>query len=119
MENTPDFQNEYRPEQPQQPLFPESRQLLPNATAVLVLGILSIVLSCVYVGLVLGIIGLVLSGKGRAMYKENPSFYDGYSQLNAGWIMSIIGTCLSGLMWLYVLLMLAFVGSVSSFSKWH
>ena len=84
-----------------QPLF-NSKPVLPNATAVLVLGICSIVFGClVVVGLTLGIIGIVLSNKGRKMYKENPSMYDGYGQLNAGFIMSIIGTALGGLALIY------------------
>ena len=45
-----------------------TNQKLPNATAVLVLGILSIVTCCCYgvVGLILGIIALVLAKKERA-----------------------------------------------------
>lgn len=79
------------------------KQPLPNATAVLVLGICSIVFGCLFVGLVLGIIGIVLSGKGRKLYKESPELYDGYGSLNAGFIMSIIGTILGGLYILYVI----------------
>jgi len=80
------------------------KQTLPNATAVLVLGICSIVFGCFFVGLVLGIIGIVLAGKGRKMYKDDPSLYDGYNSLNAGFIMSIIGTILGGLYILYVVI---------------
>jgi len=67
---------------------------LQNSTAVLVLGILSIVLTCFFVGLILGIIGLVLSKDDRKRYAENPDLYLGYQNLNAGFIMSIIGTSL-------------------------
>jgi hypothetical protein len=88
----------------------ETKQPLPNSTAVLVLGILSIVCSCFFAGLVLGIIGLVLSKKGRLMYKENPGLYEGYSNLNAGYIMSIIGTCLGGLYVIYWLIVVAILG---------
>jgi hypothetical protein len=80
------------------------KETLPNATAVLVLGICSIVFGCVFVGLALGIIGIVLSGKGRKLYKENPSHWEGYGSLNAGFIMSIIGTVLSGLGTLYFII---------------
>ena len=73
------------------------KQSLPNATAVLVLGICSVVFSCFYVGVICGIIGLVLSSKGRAMYRQNPEQYEGWGQLNAGWIMSIIGTVLGAI----------------------
>jgi hypothetical protein len=80
------------------------KQTLPNATAVLVLGICSIVFGCFFVGLVLGIIGIVLSTKGRKLYKDDPTLYDGYGSLNAGFIMSIIGTILGGLYVLYVII---------------
>ena len=73
------------------------KQTLPNATATLVLGICSIVFSCFYVGFICGIIGLVLASKGRDLYRNNPSQYEGWGQLNAGWIMSIIGTILGAL----------------------
>ncbi|MFW5707571.1 MAG: CCC motif membrane protein [Bacteroidota bacterium] len=96
----------------------ENRQMLPNATAVLVLGICSIVFSCFFVGLVLGIVGLTLSAKGRKLYKENPLAYEGYGQLNAGWIMSIIGTVLAGLYLLYWLVIVAILGG-AGFSFLH
>jgi len=80
------------------------KQVFPNATTVLVLGICSIVFSCLFVGIVLGIIGIVLAGKPRTMYKENSSLYDGYSSLNAGFIMSIIGTALGGIYTVYYII---------------
>ena len=89
------------------------RVMLPNATTVLVLGICSIVFSCFIVGLVLGIVGMVLAGKGRKLYKESPASYDGWSQLNAGYIMSIIGTCLGGLYVVYVIIWVVILGTAS------
>lgn len=80
------------------------KETLPNATAVLVLGICSIVFGCFFVGLVLGIIGIVIAGKGRKLYKEDPAHWDGYSSLNAGYIMSIIGTVIGGLYVLYFII---------------
>ncbi len=97
-------------ENPNQPLF-ESKTTLPNATAVLVLGICSIVFSCFFVGLILGIIGITMSSKGRQLYKASPSAYEGYGQLNAGFIMSIIGTCLGGLYVVYWIIVVAIIGS--------
>jgi hypothetical protein len=76
----------------------------------LVLGICSIVFSCFFAGLVLGIIGLNMSAKGRKLYKENPELYDGYGSLNAGWIMSIIGTILGGLYVIYWIIIVAILG---------
>ncbi len=90
--------------------------ILPNSTAVLVLGILSIVTCFCYgiIGLVLGIIGLVLSNKDMALYKANSSMYTvgSYKNLNAGRICSIIGLCLSAVYLLIILLYFVFVGTL-------
>jgi len=83
---------------------------LQNSTTVLVLGICSIVFSCIVAGLVLGIIGLVLSNKSKKIYNENPEYYEGYGNLNAGYIMSIIGTVLGGINLVYWLVYLSIVG---------
>ena len=83
---------------------------LHNSTTVLVLGICSIVFSCILAGLVLGIIGLVLSNKSKKIYNENPEYYEGYGNLNAGYVMSIIGTVLGGIGLLYWLVYLSVIG---------
>ena len=64
---------------------------LPNATATLVLGILSIV-----VCFVCGIIALVISNKDMALYRANPELYSvaSYNNIKAGRICSIIGIIL-------------------------
>ncbi|MBS9767675.1 MAG: hypothetical protein KGV44_09085 [Flavobacteriaceae bacterium] len=71
---------------------------LPNATMVLTLGILSIVLSlcCCFFNLIvlpLAIIGWVMGHKGVNAYKANPSAYTlaSYKNMNAGKICSIVG----------------------------
>ncbi len=88
---------------------------LPNATTVLVLGICSLVFGCFFIGLPLGIIGITLSSRGMKMYKENPALYDGYGSLNAGYIMSIIGTALSGIYVIYwILCVMIFGGAAMS-----
>lgn len=91
-----------------------TKESLPNSTAVLVLGICSIVFGCFFVGVVLGIIGLTLAGKGRAMYRENPDLYTGYGTLNAGWIMSIIGTIIGGIYTIYYIWLVMVLGSAVS-----
>ena len=79
---------------------------LPNATATLVLGILSIVIGCGSIGLILGIIGLVISKEAKQLYDQNPDGYTGYSNLNAGRVLCIIGIILGsivfciGLFWI-------------------
>ena len=89
-----------------------TKETLPNSTSVLVLGICSIIFGCFFIGLILGIIGLNLAGKGRRMYSANPELYDGYGALNAGWIMSIIGTILGGLYTIYWIIIGAILGGV-------
>jgi hypothetical protein len=88
------------------------KETLPNSTAVLVLGICSIIFGCFFVGLILGIVGLNMAGKGRKMYKSNPELYEGYGALNAGWLMSIIGTILGGLYTIYWIVVVAILGGV-------
>jgi hypothetical protein len=88
----------------------EIKQTLPNAVAVLVLGICSIVFACFGIGLILGIIGLVLSSSGRRINRESPNAYEGYGMLNAGFIMSIIGTSLGSLYVLYLLFYVIVIG---------
>jgi hypothetical protein len=90
------------------------KETLPNSTAVLVLGICSIVFGCVFIGLVLGIIGIALASKPRKLYQQNPTMYNGYGSLNAGFIMSIIGTILSGLGVLYWIIIGGTVMSILS-----
>ena len=86
------------------------QQSLPNATAVLVLGILSIVTCCCYgvIGLILSIVALVLSKKDRALYAANMSFYteSSFKNLNAGRVCAIIGLILNIL---YLLIVIGFI----------
>lgn len=88
------------------------QQKLPNATAVLILGIVSIVACCCYglPGLIAGIIGLVLYKKDNDLYKINPTMYSNYSNLNTGRILSIIGIVLSVLYLIYVIVLISTVG---------
>ena len=96
----------------------ETKPTLPNSTAVLVLGICSIVFGCFFVGLILGIVGLNLASQGRKMYRQDPNSYDGYGTLNAGWIMSIIGIVLGGVYAIYWIITVAILGAVG-FSLFH
>ncbi|WP_292008182.1 CCC motif membrane protein [Chryseobacterium sp.] len=89
-----------------------NQQKLPNATAVLVLGIASIVGCCCYgvVGIITGIIGLVLYKKDNALYQMNPELYSDYSNLNTGRILCIIGLVLSVLYLIYSVVIIATIG---------
>lgn len=85
---------------------------LPNATAVLVLGILSVLSCCCYgiPGIILGIVALVLFEKDKSLYKKNPSLYTNYSNLNTGRILAIIGIVLSVLFIAYIIFVISFFG---------
>ena len=96
-------------EQPQQPQF---QQPLPNATGVLVLGILSIV-----VCFITGIIALVMAKKDMALYAANPGAYTepSYRNIKAGRICAIIGIVLQGIgILFYILMAVIFVGAVGA-----
>jgi hypothetical protein len=78
---------------------------LPNATAALVLGIISIVFSCCCIGIIgviFGIIGLLLSIQATKLYTGNPHNYtaSSYKNANAGKICSIIGLVIGLIMFI-------------------
>lgn len=87
---------------------------LPNATAVLVLGIVSIVGCFCYgiVGLICGTIALVLYGKDKKLYALNPGAYtaSSYNNLKSGRICAIIGLSLSALYILSLIVTLIIFG---------
>ncbi|MDQ7947771.1 MAG: CCC motif membrane protein [Pedobacter sp.] len=79
------------------------QQSLPNATLVLVFGIISILTCCCFYGvisLILSIVALVVSKKDRALYAAYPQTYtaSSYKNLNAGRVCAIIGLILSALL---------------------
>ncbi len=51
-----------------------------------------------------------LANGGRKLYRENPDLYEGYGALNAGWIMSIIGTIVGGIYTLYWIIAVLLLG---------
>ena len=83
---------------------------LPNATATLVLGILSIVIC-----FICGIIALVISNKDLAMYKANPELYStaSYNNIKAGRICAIIGIALQVLGLIVYIIFIAFFISMA------
>jgi hypothetical protein len=87
---------------------------LPNATATLVLGILSIVIC-----FICGIIALVISNKDMSMYRANPESYSvaSYNNIKAGRICAIIGIVLQliGLI-AYILFIAFFITMAGSFN---
>lgn len=85
---------------------------LPNATSVLVLGIISIV-GCLFYGipgLICGIISLSLHKKDKQIYESDRDRYEAsFKNSRAGYICAIIGTSLSAL-YLLILLVALLVG---------
>ena len=94
---------------------PNVQQQLPNSSAVLVLGILSIAVCWCYglFGITMGIIALVMAGKARALYNKNPEQYTmgSYKNMSAGRVCAIIGTILSSLYIAVVLIYLLIIGA--------
>ncbi len=99
-----------------------TQQNLPNATTVLVLGIISIVSCwCVgIVGLVLGIIALVMASKSAKLYAANPNLYtaSSYSNMKAGKVCAIIGVCLSSIYVAYIIVYFLILGAAFSALPW-
>jgi hypothetical protein len=117
MENqvTPNTQQPFQPAGPSQGM----KIPLPNSTAVLVLGILSIVICCFF-GVIMGIIALVLASKGKVLYDSNPMLYteSSYNNLKAGKICAIIGLILSALTTLYYFIAMVILGTAFSWIPW-
>ena len=98
-----------------QPTQPMTGQIpLPNSTGVLVMGIISIAACWCYgiVGIALGIISLILGGKAKKLYNANPSQYtlSSYKNMKAGYICAIIGTSLSALYLVFIVIYLLIIG---------
>ena len=100
---------EYQPKQ-FSPQNMGNQHPLPNATAVLILGILSIVGCFCFggLGLIAGIIALVLAQKDLKLYYANPDAYTpgSYSNLNSGRICAIIGLSISVVSTIYIIVMI-------------
>ena len=95
-----------------------NRKNLPNSTAVLVLGIVSIIGCFLYAipGVVCGIIALVLFKKDKQVYMQDPVGYElSYKNSKAGQVCAIVGLCLSGiflltLIWVFTMAFTVFPG---------
>jgi hypothetical protein len=98
--------------QPNQPVT--GQVTLPNSTGVLVMGIVSIATCWCYgiPGITLGIISLILGGKAKRLYRENPSLYTSgsYKNMKAGYTCAIIGLSLSALYFVFIILYLLILG---------
>ena len=88
------------------------QEKLPNATLILVFGIVSIVTCCCYgvLGLIFGIIAVILANKAKAIYLENPEQYSGYQNVKIGNILAIIGIVLNLLYMVYFIVLFSKLG---------
>ena len=95
--------------------YQQTQNSLPNAVAILVLGILSIVL-CGIIGLVLGIVALSLSNKDKALLEQAPGNYtiSSANNMKAGRTCAIIGVSLSAVATVFLIIYLVFVGALFS-----
>ena len=87
---------------------------LPNATAILILGIVSIPTCCCYgiVGLICSIIALVLAKSANNLYAADPGKYteSSYKNMNAGKVCALVGISLSTLVILFYVWLIAAIG---------
>lgn len=94
---------------------------LPNATAILVLGIASIVTCFCYgiVGIICGIIAIVMSNTAKTTYESNPAAYtsSSYSNVKTGRICAYIGLGLSAAYIILVIIGLIVGGTMGMFSN--
>lgn len=90
----------------------EVQQKLPNATPVIILGILSIITCCCYgvVSILLGGIGIYLAKKDTALYNANPSGYSNFNNIKTGRMLCIIGIVLGVLYLAMMAVMISYFG---------
>ena len=98
------------------------QQPLTNSTAVLVLGIISIIgCYCVgIVGLICGIIALVLANKATKLVTANPEAYTvgSVKNMKAGRVCAIIGTSLSAIYFIFWICYFFILGAAFSMMPW-
>lgn len=114
-DNQPQFQNDRRHDY--------YKEMLPNASTVLTLGIIGIVLFMMLcwcygliaiVTLIIGIIGLVMANRSISTYRKNPENYSrsSYKNVSIGRVLSIINVILSGIVCFAFLILLIIFGSL-------
>ncbi|MGX7668523.1 CCC motif membrane protein [Flavobacterium pedocola] len=90
----------------------ETKQKLPNATAVIILGVLSILVCCCYgiLSVLLGALGIYLAKKDTDTYNLNPSLYTNFKNVKTGRVLCIIGIVLGVLMLAYMIWAISYFG---------
>lgn len=90
----------------------EVKEKLPNATPVIILGVLSIITCCCYgiVSMLLGGIGIYLANKDTALYNKNPNAYTNFNNIKTGKVLCIIGIVLGVIYLIMVAWMISYFG---------
>ena len=96
---------------------------LPNSSAVLTLGILSIVLCWCHgiVGIIMAIIALVLANRDLVLYNADPEKYsvNSYNNLKTGRTVAIVGLILAALFLFMLIISLFFLGLNFALFPWE
>ena len=85
----------------------------PQGTTILVLGIVSIVLVCCFVGPILGIVAWVMGNNAMRDINAAPGRYGNRSTIQAGRIMGIISAII-GAIWVVLMIISAVTGNSST-----
>lgn len=100
-----------------------SKVSLPNSSAVLVLGILSIVLCWCHgiIGMIMAVVALVLANRDLALFHSNPNTYtsNSYNNVKTGRTVAIIGLVLAALFLFIVIISLVFLGLNFAVFPWE
>lgn len=91
-------------------IIDNTKRDLPNSTAILVLGILSLIFCWCYgfIGLILGVIAVVMANTQRRIYWESPSDYteSSFRNVSAGRTCGIVGICIAAFILVFWILIL-------------
>lgn len=101
-------------------IIDKTQRDLPNATAILVLGILSLIFCWCYgfLGLILGIIAVVMAATQRRAYLASPEEYteSSFRNVNSGRTCGIIAICIAAFIVIFWVLLLVGVVTIAAFS---
>lgn len=102
---------------------PLNNMNLPNASTVLTLGILSIVLCWCHgiIGMIMAVVALVLANRDLALYRSNPNAYspNSYNNVKTGRTVAIIGLVLAAIFLFIIIISLIFLGLNFALFPWE